>query len=41
MAWQSLENLREQQASALAYFNAFLIFAALAVVLPKKRPSRC
>jgi MFS transporter, DHA2 family, multidrug resistance protein len=33
MAWQSLENLREQQASALAYFDAFLIFAVLAVVL--------
>lgn len=33
MAWQSLENLREQQALALAYFDAFLIFAVLAVVL--------
>jgi DHA2 family multidrug resistance protein len=33
MAWQSLENLREQQASALAYFDAFLIFAVVAVVL--------
>jgi DHA2 family multidrug resistance protein len=33
MAWQSLENLREQQASALAYFDAFLIFAVLGVVL--------
>ncbi len=33
MAWQSLENLREQQASGLAYFDAFLIFAVLAVVL--------
>jgi DHA2 family multidrug resistance protein len=33
MAWQSLENLREQQASALAFFDAFLIFAVLAVVL--------
>jgi MFS transporter, DHA2 family, multidrug resistance protein len=33
MAWQSLEDLREQQASALAYFDAFLIFAVLAVVL--------
>ncbi|MGA8660041.1 MAG: DHA2 family efflux MFS transporter permease subunit [Chthoniobacterales bacterium] len=33
MAWQSLENLREQQASALSYFDAFLIFAVLAVVL--------
>ena len=33
MALQSLENLREQQASALAYFDAFLIFAVVAVVL--------
>jgi len=33
MAWQSLENLREQQASALSYFDALLIFAVLAVVL--------
>ena len=33
MAWQSLENLREQQASALAYFDAFLIFAVVALVL--------
>lgn len=33
MALQSLENLREQQASALAYFDAFLIFAVAAVVL--------
>jgi DHA2 family multidrug resistance protein len=33
MAWQSLENLREQQASALAYFDAFLIFSVLAVLL--------
>jgi len=33
MAWQSLENLREQQASALSYFDAFLIFAVLAVLL--------
>jgi MFS transporter, DHA2 family, multidrug resistance protein len=33
MAWQSLEDLREQQASALAYFDAFLIFTVLAVVL--------
>jgi hypothetical protein len=30
---QSLENLREQQASALAYFDAFLIFTVVAVVL--------
>jgi MFS transporter, DHA2 family, multidrug resistance protein len=33
MALQSLEDLREQQASALAYFDAFLIFAVVAVVL--------
>jgi MFS transporter, DHA2 family, multidrug resistance protein len=33
MAWQSLENLREQQASALAYFDAFLIFTVLAGAL--------
>ncbi len=33
MAWQTLENLRDQQASALAYFDAFLIFAVLAVGL--------
>src|SRR5260370_7352743 len=33
MAWQSLENLREQQASPLSYFDAFLIFAVLPAVL--------
>jgi DHA2 family multidrug resistance protein len=33
MALQSLENLREQQASSLSYFDAFLIFAVLAVAL--------
>jgi MFS transporter, DHA2 family, multidrug resistance protein len=33
MALQSLEDLREQQASSLAYFDAFLIFAVLAVGL--------
>jgi DHA2 family multidrug resistance protein len=33
MAWQSLENLREQQASALAFFDVFLIFGILSVVL--------
>jgi DHA2 family multidrug resistance protein len=33
MALQSLENLREQQASALSYFDAFLIFSALAIGL--------
>jgi DHA2 family multidrug resistance protein len=33
MALQSLDNLRQQQASALAYFDSFLVFAALAVAL--------
>jgi DHA2 family multidrug resistance protein len=33
MALRSLEDLREQQALALAYFDAFLIFAVVAVVL--------
>jgi DHA2 family multidrug resistance protein len=33
MALQSLENLREQQASSLSYFDAFLIFTVLAVAL--------
>jgi Barrel-sandwich domain of CusB or HlyD membrane-fusion len=33
MALQSLENLREEQASALSYFDAFLIFTALAIGL--------
>jgi DHA2 family multidrug resistance protein len=33
MALQSLDNLRQQQASALAYFDCFLIFAVIAVVL--------
>jgi len=33
MAWQALEDLRENQASALAYFDAFLIFAVVGVVL--------
>jgi MFS transporter, DHA2 family, multidrug resistance protein len=33
IALQSLEDLREQQASALAYFDAFLIFAVVAVLL--------
>ena len=33
MALQSLENLRGQQASALSYFDAFLIFTALAIGL--------
>jgi DHA2 family multidrug resistance protein len=33
MALQSLSNLRLQQASSLAYFDCFFIFAAIAVVL--------
>jgi MFS transporter, DHA2 family, multidrug resistance protein len=33
MALQSLENLRDQQALALAYFDCFLIFSMLAVIL--------
>jgi MFS transporter, DHA2 family, multidrug resistance protein len=33
MALQSLEDLREQQSSSLAYFDAFLIFAVVAVML--------
>ena len=33
MALQSLENLREQQASALSYFDAFFIFSVLAAGL--------
>ncbi len=33
MALQSLDNLRQQQASALAYFDTFLVFAVLAVAL--------
>ena len=32
-AWQELENLRQQQASALAYFDSFWMFAALTFVL--------
>ena len=37
LAWQALENLREQQSSALAYFDCFFLFAvtmlAVAVVV--------
>ncbi len=33
MAWQSLANLRHQQASALAYFDSFLISAIVAATL--------
>jgi MFS transporter, DHA2 family, multidrug resistance protein len=42
LAWQALENLRQQQASALAYFDCFWLFAVTmlavtAVVLVMKR----
>jgi MFS transporter, DHA2 family, multidrug resistance protein len=42
LAWQALENLREQQSSALAYFDCFWLFAAvmlavMVVVLVMKR----
>jgi len=42
LAWQALENLRQQQASALAYFDCFWVFAvatlaAAVVVLVMKR----
>ena len=33
LAWQALENLRQQQASALAYFDVFWLLAAVALVL--------
>ena len=33
MAWQSLSNLRDQQGAALSYFDAFLLFAALACLM--------
>jgi MFS transporter, DHA2 family, multidrug resistance protein len=33
LAWQALENLRQQQASALAYFDVFLLSAAVTLVL--------
>src|SRR5260370_31121821 len=42
LAWQALENLRHQQASALAYFDCFwllavVMFALVPVVLLMKR----
>jgi MFS transporter, DHA2 family, multidrug resistance protein len=42
LAWQALENLRHQQACALAYFDCFWLFAVLmlavmVVVLLMKR----
>jgi MFS transporter, DHA2 family, multidrug resistance protein len=33
LAWQALENLRQQQASALAYFDVFFLAAVLTLVL--------
>lgn len=33
LAWQALERLREQQASALAYFDVFWLLAAVALAL--------
>ena len=33
MALQSLEQLRQQQSSALAYFDSFVVFAALGCAL--------
>jgi DHA2 family multidrug resistance protein len=33
LAWQALENLREQQASSLAYFDTFWIMAVLTFVV--------
>ena len=33
MAWQALENLRQQQAASLAYFDVFWLFAVVTLVL--------
>ena len=33
LAWQALENLRQQQASALAYFDCFWVFAVAMLML--------
>jgi MFS transporter, DHA2 family, multidrug resistance protein len=33
LAWQALENLRQQQASALAYFDCFWLFAVVMVAV--------
>ena len=33
LAWQALQNLRQQQASALAYFDCFWVFAMLMLAL--------
>ena len=33
LAWQALENLRQQQAASLAYFDVFLVLAAMTLAL--------
>jgi MFS transporter, DHA2 family, multidrug resistance protein len=33
LAWQAIENLRQQQASALAYFDCFWIFVVVTLAL--------
>ena len=33
LAWQELENLRQQQASALAYFDCFWMFAVVILAM--------
>jgi DHA2 family multidrug resistance protein len=33
LAWKALENLRDQQASALAYFDCFWLFAVVMLAL--------
>jgi MFS transporter, DHA2 family, multidrug resistance protein len=33
LAWQALESLRQQQASSLAYFDCFWIFAVIMIAL--------
>ncbi|MGA7326840.1 MAG: hypothetical protein WBX25_20705, partial [Rhodomicrobium sp.] len=33
LAWQALANLRQQQASALAYFDCFWVFAVIMLAL--------
>ena len=33
LAWQALENLRQQQASALAYFDCFWLMAVVMLAL--------
>ena len=43
MALQSLEDVRQQQSSALAYFDTFFVFAvvgvALSFLVPLMKPS--